>query len=248
MSGAGLLLVCTANRCRSPLAERLLAAALDGAPAGPFEVGSAGVAAPAGRPMDPHARQVLAERGVPAQGFGSRHLTADLVAGAGLVLAASREHRAAAVTLHPRASARTFTLRELHRLLGAVPAAEVTGSAPRERLAALTAAAARRRGVVVAARPADDDLADPVGGPVAAFRGTADALEELLQPLVELLCRPGDPLPAASRRAPAGTPRPSPPSRSTPLRPAPPPSPPAPPAPASPRAGPAAAAPPLPGS
>ncbi|MCW2614387.1 MAG: Tyrosine phosphatase, partial [Frankiales bacterium] len=111
-----VLHVCTGNICRSPMAERLMRAGLAerlGADADRFVVESAGTWGHSGSPMEAHAHTTLASYGVDGADFRARELVAEHVAGADLVLGATREHRAAAVVLHPRAASRTFTLREL---------------------------------------------------------------------------------------------------------------------------------------
>src|SRR6266487_4367262 len=101
-----VLVVCAGNVCRSPLAERLirarLAAALGGG-AERFLVASAGTEAVAGTPMDQRAAAVARSLGADPDGFRAQPVSADLVAGADLVLTATREHRAAVVRLHPPA-------------------------------------------------------------------------------------------------------------------------------------------------
>lgn len=93
-----VLVVCTGNLHRSPLAERLLAFRL--APAGGrFHVSSAGTIAENGAPMDPAAASLLTELGGDPAGAAARRLTAPLVSDAELVLGAATEHREAAVRL-----------------------------------------------------------------------------------------------------------------------------------------------------
>src|SRR4051812_22131637 len=95
---ARLLVVCHANLCRSPMIERLARQALAkrlGDPAGggqvpTVEVTSAGTHAEPGWDMHPFAGEVLRERGADVTDFASRRLTAELVAGADLVLTAAR--------------------------------------------------------------------------------------------------------------------------------------------------------------
>lgn len=69
-----VLVVCMGNICRSPLAERLLAAASDAR----FEVSSAGLGALVGHPADPVAAEVAAARGVSLAGHVARQFTAAL--------------------------------------------------------------------------------------------------------------------------------------------------------------------------
>lgn len=78
-------MVCTGNICRSPMAEVLLAHRLAsrGAHA---RVESAGIAALVGRPADPEARALMAERGLDLTRHRARQLTPDLVRAFELVL------------------------------------------------------------------------------------------------------------------------------------------------------------------
>ena len=87
--------------------------------------------------MESYALSTLAGYDVDGAAFAARELVAEHVVGADLVLGATREHRAAAVVLHPRAAARTFTLREFARLAGAVDPATLPDGDPVERARAL---------------------------------------------------------------------------------------------------------------
>jgi protein-tyrosine phosphatase len=185
-----VLHVCTGNICRSPMAERLMHAMLvQGWPeqAERFLVESAGTWGHTGSPMEPNALSTLAALGVDGERFRARELAAEHVTGADLVLTATREHRAAAVVLHPRAAARTFTLREFARLTDGIdPAHLPTGDAV-ERARALVKLAASRRGLVPPASPSDDDLADPYQAPASAFAACADLVRASLRCPVGLL-------------------------------------------------------------
>jgi protein-tyrosine phosphatase len=188
-----VLHVCTGNICRSPMAERLMRAMLAqewSEQAHRFAVESAGTWGHTGSPMEPHARSTLAGLGADGADFSARELVADHVAGADLVLAATREHRAAAVVLHPRAAARTFTLREFARLTAGLTADRLPAGDAVERARSLVRLAASRRGLVPPARPSDDDLADPYQAPASAFAGCADLIREALSGPVGLLVPP----------------------------------------------------------
>ena len=185
-----VLHVCTGNICRSPMAERLMRAGLDqrlGDDAGRFVVESAGTWGHSGSPMEPHALQTLSAYGVDGADFRARELVAELVVGADLVLGATREHRAAAVVLHPRAASRTFTLREFARLTAAVDPAGLPDGDPLERARALVKAARGRRGLVPPDVPADDDLADPYHAPASAFEVCAGLVATSLRGPLDLL-------------------------------------------------------------
>ena len=185
-----VLHVCTGNICRSPMAEHLMRDGLVqrlGGDAGRFVVESAGTWGHTGSPMEQYALTTLKTYGVDGQEFTARELVAEHVAGADLVLGATREHRAAAVVLHPRAAARTFTLREFGRLAGAVAAASLPTGDPVERARATVRAAAANRGLVPPNTPRDDDLADPYQAPESAFTTCANLISSTLEPVLDLL-------------------------------------------------------------
>lgn len=133
---ARVLAVCTANVCRSPVMEALLARGLLGA----ATVGSAGTGTTPGWARCRRAQEWLDGAGaVPARGV-SRALDADLVRGADLILTATRAHRAEVVRLVPRAQQIAFTLRQAARLaewrMGVDPAENRMPRAARGRHAA----------------------------------------------------------------------------------------------------------------
>ncbi len=155
MTTPSVLVVCTANVCRSPLAARLLGAALE------VPVTSAGSRARPGLPACPASSPRVAHSSV--------RLEADQVRSAALVLCAAREHRAAAVALVPSAQTRSFTLLQAARLARWLTAQGVTappGLAPAERLAWWVEELDAVRGDAPRGDAADDDLPDPHdGGP-----------------------------------------------------------------------------------
>ena len=148
------------------MAERLARKALGPA----VEASSAGTHAWGGAGMHAYTEMVLTERGADTAGFESRPLTATMLAEADLVLAAAREQRAACVTLAPAAVRRTFTLRQFGRIAATV--------GPRRDLADLLDGVRAAYGQPVG--PAEDDLADPVGRPVEAFRACAAQIQSAL--------------------------------------------------------------------
>jgi protein-tyrosine phosphatase len=79
-----VLMVCTGNICRSPMAEALLSRRF--AARGHGHVESAGLAALSGHPADPLAVQLLAERGIDLSAHRARQLTPELLASFDLVL------------------------------------------------------------------------------------------------------------------------------------------------------------------
>ncbi|MCW2501872.1 MAG: phosphotyrosine protein phosphatase [Actinomycetia bacterium] len=190
-----VLHVCMGNICRSPMAERLLAARLrdalgpvadelvrsHGAGTGDWHIGD-GMNPPA-------ARQVLA-RGGSTEGFAARWLEPPLIAESDLILTATAEQWEHVVTLAPEAAPRTFVLGEFARLLAAVDTADLPGYRPE-----VAAVADRGRALVAAAHAArggeppvpEDDLEDPWGRGEAFFSRTADQVEDAIKPLVDAL-------------------------------------------------------------
>ncbi len=88
-----VLLVCTGNICRSPLAAALLERAL-GERGATIQVSSAGTGAWDGAPVSEGAYLVGLEQGLDLSGHRARLLTRDLVETSDLVLTMARHHRA----------------------------------------------------------------------------------------------------------------------------------------------------------
>jgi len=171
-----ILVVCTGNICRSPIAEGFLRRDMlrRFGPQAP-SVSSVGIIAVAG--AEPTEGSVLAagERGTDISGHRARRLTGGQIREADLVICMAAEHREAVVDMVPEAATRTFTLKELVRLLLAAPAIGPAESL-RERVA--HADEARARGS--ARDPYEEDIADPLGQPLQAYRGVAWELDELI--------------------------------------------------------------------
>jgi protein-tyrosine phosphatase len=170
-----ILVVCTGNICRSPIAEGLLRDALrrrfaEEAP----DVSSAGTSGLEGSGAMPESVQAAAELGIDIGGHVARRLTPTMADGYDLLLCMASEHRDRIAAGSDRED-RAFTLKELVRLLESLPppAPDAGPDSLAERLAA--ANAARREGAVPASR--DDDVADPLGQPLEAYRAIAWELE-----------------------------------------------------------------------
>jgi len=174
-----ILLLCTANVCRSVMARAMLSAQLStrGVTAG---VTSAGIGG-GGEPPLPEVISVMAARGIDVTGHRSRLATADDLARADLVLGLAREHVRHAAVLLPAAWPRAFTLLELLRR-----GHQVGPRSPAEPLGDWLARAAgdRDRRDLLGSSPADD-VADPAGGPLRGYQATADLLDQLTRDLVE---------------------------------------------------------------
>jgi protein-tyrosine phosphatase len=87
-----IVIVCTANICRSPMAEAMIRHAL---PDGPVVAESAGVYGHEGSPIAPGSAAALAALGVPDDGHRGRRLTPAIVGAGDLVLTMEERHREA---------------------------------------------------------------------------------------------------------------------------------------------------------
>ncbi|MEO5679346.1 MAG: hypothetical protein ABIS47_06735 [Acidimicrobiales bacterium] len=174
-----VLLLCTANQCRSPMGEVILRAHLP-----TLEVQSSG-RLPGGVGASPTAVQVLAERGLDLAKHVSQTTTPELLADSDLILAMAREHVRDAVLLRPEVRGRTFTLKDLVRR------ARAAGPRADEPLDQWLRSVGSRRTTndLLGADPADD-VADPMGQSASRYRACADELDELLAHLCSLAFSP----------------------------------------------------------
>jgi low molecular weight protein-tyrosine phosphatase len=179
---SGILVVCTGNVCRSPMAEGFLRAALverlgEAAPT----VSSAGTAGWEGAGATDEAVAAARERGADIARHRARVLQRPLVEDADLIVCMGVEHREAVRWLAPEASDRSFTISELVRLLEAAsPAGGLS-----ERVAA--AAAARNGSSPEPSEALDPDVRDPLGDPIEGYREVADELLGLTRRLADAL-------------------------------------------------------------
>lgn len=181
-----ILTVCTGNICRSPLAEQLLRARLSAAGSGTptgFELGSAGLHAAVGVPMDPrsagHSRRL---GGDPDGSFGTQFGAAHAEA-ASLILTMSRGQRDELVQRYPAAARRTFTLGEFARLAELLVDTSPHAGDP----AALIAKAGLSRGRVQLDQ--QDDVPDPIDGSDAVHTQVAEQIDGYVTRIVAVLAR-----------------------------------------------------------
>ncbi len=88
-----ILVICSGNICRSPLAERMLRASLDATDGGrSIATSSAGTLGIEGKPADPHSVTAAEEIGIPLDDHRSRGLTLDRVREADVLLVMEDYH------------------------------------------------------------------------------------------------------------------------------------------------------------
>lgn len=90
-SAPQVLLVCTANICRSPMAEAMWREAAAGRRR-PLSVASAGLEAEPGRLADPACVELMAARGLDLSGHRARRFRADLAVDCELILVMEPAH------------------------------------------------------------------------------------------------------------------------------------------------------------
>jgi protein-tyrosine phosphatase len=177
---ASILVLCSANQCRSPMAAALLNRRL-GALRIPVAVRSAGLLQE-GAPPSPGAISALVPYGLEISGHRSHRVTVADLNGGDLVLGMTRDHVRHAVVTAPDTWPRAFTLKELVRR-----GEEIGARKPGERLPDWLARVheGRERAALLGDSPVDD-VADPMGGPPRGYADTAALLDELIGGLVGL--------------------------------------------------------------
>ena len=167
---------------RAALERRLEAAAP--------QVSSAGVYARRGGRALPETIEAAAERDLDLSEHVVRPLLDEDVEGADLVVGMAAEHRDQIAREFPSASPKTFTLKEVVRLLEELPAAGPASASPAERLSRRVTEADRLRRNGFEGNFHDEDVVDPLGLSFEAFRATAREIEEWSGRLAEGLFGP----------------------------------------------------------
>ena len=176
-----VLIVCTGNVCRSPMAAAFLRRRLDDLHIA-VDVRSAGLL-DEGRPAIAEAIAVASDYGVDLSGHASQRTTPELLAESDLVLGMALEHVREAVALLPDVWPRTFTLKELISR-----ATRVGSRAPNQPIGDWLRQASGDRDTTDLLRAhGEQDVADPTGGPPAGFHALAEELDSSLHQLVPLV-------------------------------------------------------------
>jgi L-threonylcarbamoyladenylate synthase len=147
-----VLLVCTGNTCRSPMAEAIARSLVERLPPGsvPFQFRSAGIAAEAGAPPTPEAVAAVRAMGITPPTGRAQALTPELAGWADVIYTMTESHERAARRLAPGRAVSTLDLQDIPDPIGQGPAvykrtAEVLQAALAVRLAQLSTAQSKTR-------------------------------------------------------------------------------------------------------
>jgi protein-tyrosine phosphatase len=186
-----ILVVCTGNICRSPIAEGFLRQLLHDRGIEGVSIESAGVSGLRGYPADPEAVRAAAEQGVDISRHRARRVNLTMIERADLVMAMTGEQRDAVTGQVPNAASRTFTLKELVFLLEKADG-ESPGRSEEDQLADAVTRANTLRESEPGLELLDEDISDPLGLGPDAFRATVWEIDQLLERFTEKAFGSGD--------------------------------------------------------
>jgi protein-tyrosine phosphatase len=173
-----ILLVCTANQCRSPLAEaiaRKQAATL------PVDFASGGLIS-GGFPMPPRGVRVARKLGLDLRTHVSRQLDPVELKSFDVILTMTREHARRLVAARPELWPNVFTLKQFSRWLAAHP--RPSSAALGTWLA--EAARERPRSELIGSNP-HDDVVDPIASSSRVWREVATELDHHIRGVLAAL-------------------------------------------------------------
>jgi protein-tyrosine phosphatase len=171
--------ICSGNRFRSPIAEAVLREATDGLPVRVRSFGTLDLAS--GQAL-PEALELAPSLGLDLRSHRSHRLAGEDLSRADLVIGFEPIHVSSAVIEAGAPRERTFLLTELVERLERVTLPDVLGPVERARAAVEEADEAR-----TASPSTPEEIADPIGGPPAGYRSSADRVYRLSRRLAELL-------------------------------------------------------------
>jgi protein-tyrosine-phosphatase len=172
-----VLIVCTGNLCRSPMASAVLQRVLSEQGCAGIEVASAGTWADSGHHATSEACAVVADRGMDLAPHRSRPLDRDELRTADVVIAMTSVHLREIESLDSESARKTLLLKELAELSFDEPP---SGDARR-----------RLERVLAAKRPEWRralDLDDPMGLPRASYERCLEEIEKAVEALATALC------------------------------------------------------------
>ncbi len=175
-----ILVVCTGNICRSPMAQALLEHHLRERGLG-ISVSSAGILGWNEGPAVDEAVAALADRGIQLDGHVSRRIDAEQIRAADLVLTMTSDHAEAVRLRAPDVPERVFVLGEFLRLAERVGPRDDAPLPEWVRRVDAERPAQRRR-----ASPGDE-IPDPLGEPAEVYRILAVRLDETTRRIATLL-------------------------------------------------------------
>lgn len=176
-----ILVVCTGNTCRSPMAEVLLARHLEGAGLSAM-VESVGTIE-GGKPASANGVRAMKARGLDTSAHVSRQMTAADVEAAHLVLAMAGEHLVTVTALVEDAFDKTFTIKDFVQR----GSAEVPSAQAGDLQSWLTELGAGRLRSDLLRLDPSADVADPIGRGRRVFDRTASELDALTEHVSNLL-------------------------------------------------------------
>lgn len=178
-----ILILCTANICRSPMAEALLRAELE---AGGMDarVHSAGFLYD-NASAEPFAVETMRGLGLDISEHRSRIVQPDMLEQADVVLTMTRTHVRDAALKAPSSFGKIFPIKELARV-GSVLGVRQVGQPLTDWL---TRAAADRSPATYLADLQRDAVEDPVGGSISQFRTCSEELTQILATVTQLALR-----------------------------------------------------------
>jgi low molecular weight protein-tyrosine phosphatase len=176
-----VVVICSGNRFRSPIAEAVLRRQAEGQGL-PVRVRSFGTMdLPSGHAL-PEALELAPGYGLDLMSHRSSPLAGQDLSGADLVIGFEQIHVSTAVVGAGAQRERTFLITELLAGLDESALPQNDGVVERARAAVRQADAARR-----AAPGIPQEIADPIGGPAAGYRRTADEVYRLTTRVAERL-------------------------------------------------------------